>query len=83
MAAKDRRKIHPTKSPEEKFFLSLNIILVLFVYKVFIYGFIFLSLMLLPPFFNLNGYYGNFHWPSDAQPTVETMFATWDAQIHL
>src|SRR5262249_37387511 len=81
--AKDRRNITPTKSPETNVFIPWDIILPLVVYKVFIYGFILLSLELLPPFFSYEFYSGNFHWPSNAQPTLETIFATWDAQMHL
>jgi hypothetical protein len=83
MALKDRRKTQPAQHPEKDRLLSLEIILPLLTYKAFIFGFIFLSLTLLPPLFNFNGYNKNFHWPSDAPPSLETMFASWDAQMHL
>jgi hypothetical protein len=38
---------------------------------------------LFPGFFNENAYYGNFHWPREAPPTLATRFATWDAQHYL
>jgi hypothetical protein len=69
-------------TPKEHLF-PLDLIAPLVAYKFFIYGFVFLSLALLPPFFNLNGYNKNFHWPADAQPSLATMFSTWDAQMHL
>jgi hypothetical protein len=83
MAAKHRRKTQPEQDPKKEHLLPLDIILPVLTYKAFIFGFIFLSLTLLPPLFNVNGYNKNFHWPSDAPPSLETMFATWDAQMHL
>jgi hypothetical protein len=83
MAAKHRRKTQPAQPAEKEGLLSLEIILPILTYKAFIFGFIFLSLTLLPPLFNVNGYNKNFHWPSDAPPSLATMFASWDAQMHL
>lgn len=84
MAQKDKRKPGPPQPPatkESRF--SLNLLFALVAYKFFILGVVFLSLTLLPPIFNFNGYNKNFHWPADAQPSLETMFSSWDAQMHL
>jgi len=39
--------------------------------------------VLLPGFFSVDSYFGNFHWPPREPPTAATRFATWDAQHYL
>src|SRR5215831_8978285 len=88
MPLQETRKAQTTrgrrvKHPESNTLSAIDIVLPLIVYKAFIYALIFLSLELFPQFFDLNAYYANFHWPPDAKPEIKTMFATWDAQMHL
>jgi hypothetical protein len=88
MPLQETRKAQTTrgqrvKHPEKNTLSALDIVLPLIVYKAFVYALIFLTLELFPQFFDLNAYYANFHWPPDAKPDTSTMFATWDAQMHL
>jgi hypothetical protein len=55
----------------------------LVLWKVFVLLLALASPLLFPEFWNDSSYWGNFHWPRQAPPTLATRLATWDAQHYL
>jgi hypothetical protein len=52
-------------------------------YKTLFFLVVFSSLYLLRGIYSASNFSGNFHWPPDAQPSLETTLKTWDAQQFL
>lgn len=51
--------------------------------KIILFAVIILSQALLPVFFSVEGFKGNFHDPPHAEPTRDCIYKTWDAQHYL
>jgi hypothetical protein len=69
-----------TEAPHNR---SRELLSALVAFKVLYLGFIVVSLLLLPGFFNHRGYSVNFHWPAEKQPGLIERFTTWDSEHYL